>query len=101
MLTAEQRTQWDEDGFVILRRLLGPTQVKAQRDRAIGVAGTIDHTGEVLSVAGDALGDIPEGAVERIETAESDGYHPWTPVLRAGKAAFPESEKAGNRISAN
>jgi ectoine hydroxylase-related dioxygenase (phytanoyl-CoA dioxygenase family) len=54
-----------------------------------GVAGTIDHTGEVLSVAGDALGDIPEDAVERIETAKDDGYYLWTPVLRAGEPAFP------------
>ncbi len=55
-----------------------------------GVAGTIDHTGEVLSVAGDALGDVPEGAVERIESAKSDGYYLWTPVLRDGRPAFPE-----------
>lgn len=55
-----------------------------------GVAGTIDHTGEVLSVAGDALGDVPDGAVERIESAKSDGYYLWTPVLRAGRPAFPE-----------
>lgn len=55
-----------------------------------GVAGTIDRTGEVLAVAGDALGDVPEGAVERVEAAKGDGYYLWTPVLRHGEVAFPD-----------
>jgi ectoine hydroxylase-related dioxygenase (phytanoyl-CoA dioxygenase family) len=54
-----------------------------------GVAGTIDRTGEVLEAAGDALGDIPDAAAARIQTAKSDGYYLWTPVLRDGVVAFP------------
>jgi hypothetical protein len=60
-----------------------------------GLAGTIDRTGEVLSVAGDALGDIPEDAVARIETAKDNGYYLWTPVLRDGEVAFPALEPGG------
>ena len=47
MLTADQRRQWDEDGFVVLRHLLEPSLVKAQRDRAVELC-RLDAAGERL-----------------------------------------------------
>jgi phytanoyl-CoA hydroxylase len=48
MLTADQRRQWAEDGFVILRGRLERSMVEAQLDRAVELC-RLDAAGERLS----------------------------------------------------
>jgi ectoine hydroxylase-related dioxygenase (phytanoyl-CoA dioxygenase family) len=83
VLTSDQRTRWDEDGFVILRQLLEPSLVKAQRDRAVELCR--------LAAAGERL---PKGAFVAPETNSWPGatapedfvskvflLHHWDPVF--------------------
>ena len=83
MLTAEQRRQWDEDGFVILRGLLDPAAVEAQLDRAVQLCRD--------AAAGERL---PHGSFAAAETNSWPGavepedfvskvflLHHWDPVF--------------------
>jgi phytanoyl-CoA hydroxylase len=83
VLTAEQRQAWDEDGFVLLRRLLAPTLVRAQLDRAVE-----------LSRENAEAGRLPKGAFVAPESNSWPGatepedfvskvflLHHWDPVF--------------------
>ena len=83
MLTADQRRDWDEDGFVVLRGLFDPPAVRAQMDRAVelcrrAAAGErLPHGSFVAPETNSWPGAVePEDFVSKVFL-----LHHWDPVF--------------------